>query len=239
VSPCPELAKSQETTTMQDADNRLIFILDDDPDVLATFQIILRRAGFTVVGFGEGPALLDSVRHATPACILVDVNMPGMSGLTVLKTLVERAYDGPIIMISGAGDIPMAVDAIHAGAWDFLEKPLGGDAIVESLQSSIAGWGNRRKDTTLVQWLRQFPGRTLLTQREIEILDQVIAGATSKEIARTLGISWRTVETHRSRILEKTGTRHFPELMGLILRSQTNPAPLARSKSNNPKAMSA
>lgn len=207
-------------------DNHLIFIADDEADVLATFQIVLKRAGYAVVGFPDGVSLLENIRHAKPACILLDVKMPGMSGLAVLKALVGGGYDGPIIMISGVGDIPMAMEAVHSGAWDFFEKPLDADKMVEMISNSIAGWKACRGGAAQPQ-LRPFPGRELLTSREIDVLNHVVAGATSKEVARALGISWRTVECHRSRILDKTGAKNVPELIGLVLR-----APAVRPETN-------
>lgn len=202
---------------IQQSDNRLIFIADDEPDIRATLQHVFQKERYSVLGFADGNSLLDALRHATPACILTDVKMPGKSGLEVLKALVARGYDGPILMISGAGDIPMAVDAIHNGAWDFLEKPLRGSVIVERVRQSIVGWEMCRRGARASLRLRPFPGQDLLTKRELEVLEQVVTGATSKEIGQTLGISPRTVEVHRSRISEKIGAKNLPELMRLVL----------------------
>jgi FixJ family two-component response regulator len=209
----------------QQSDNHLIFIADDEPGILAMLKHVFQREGCNVLGFGDGNSLLDALRHATPACVLIDVNMPGKSGLEVLKALVARGYDGPILMISGAGDISMAVDAIHNGAWDFLEKPLRRSVIVERVQQSIAGYEMRRRGAQGPQRLRSFRGKELLTRRETEVLEQVVIGATSKEIGRTFGISPRTVEVHRSRILEKTAAKNLSELMRLVLEG-ANPTPV-------------
>jgi len=202
---------------LQAGENRLLFIADDDPDLRATLQRIFQKEGYGVLAFDDGSSMLNALRHATPACIVIDVKMPAMSGLEVLKELVGRGYDGPILMISGAGDIPMAVEAIHNGAWDFLEKPLRAGDIIERVRQSIEGWEIYRKQAHGHPRSRPFPGQELLTRREIEVLEQVVAGATSKEIARTLGISPRTVEVHRTRIMEKVRAKNLSELMRIVL----------------------
>jgi FixJ family two-component response regulator len=144
--------------------------------------------------------------------------MPGRSGLDILKELNADEYPAPILMMSGQGDIPMAVEALKNGALDFIEKPFDSETVLSRVQDAIDAWERRRNSvgTSKIRASR-FPGRELLTQREIDVLDQISVGASSKEAARQMGISFRTVEVHRSRIMEKLGAKNSVDLMRIVL----------------------
>ncbi|MEX1083592.1 MAG: response regulator, partial [Xanthobacteraceae bacterium] len=177
-----------------------IFIVDDDPAVCDALAVIFTLEGYRVTSFGDGPSLLDAARSTTPACILLDVHMPGMSGLDVLKRLNAQHFPCPIFIISGQGDIPMAVEAIKQGALDFIEKPFDANTVVTRVCEAIDAQA-RRTQSGLGLLSYDFPGRELLTPREREVLGQIAGGASNKEAGRKLGISPRTIEVHRARIM--------------------------------------
>jgi FixJ family two-component response regulator len=156
-----------------------------------------------------------AARVRPPGCVLLDVHMPGSSGLDVLKELNARNFSAPVLIISGKGDIPMAVDAIRHGALDFIEKPFDALAVVARVRAAIDAWERRAENGgTLV---REFPGHDLLTPREHEVLQRIAQGASNKEAGRELGISPRTVEVHRARIMEKLGAKNAADLMRIVL----------------------
>jgi FixJ family two-component response regulator len=189
-----------------------IFIVDDDPAVRGTLSMILSREGYEVACFAESGPFLAAARVRSPACILLDVYLPGRSGLDILKNLNAEEYPAPILMISGKGDIPMAVEAIKHGALDFIEKPFRGSTVSASVQAAIAA-RNRRS----VNGLPEFPGRKPLTKREGEVLAQLVTGASSKEAAAQLGISPRTIEIHRAHIMGKLGAKNIADLVRIVM----------------------
>ena len=192
-----------------------IFVVDDDPSVLAVLSIILRGAGFEVTSFVEGDTFLAAARSRAPECILLDVYLPNCSGLELLRRLDAQRYPAPILIISGSGDIPTAVDAIRNGALDFIEKPFDGVALVTRVREAISAWQDRnRKDVPLTH---SFPGHDRLTAREREVLKQIAQGASNKEASRELGISPRTIEVHRARIMEKLAAKNVADLMRIVL----------------------
>ena len=191
-----------------------IFIVDDDPAVRQVLVAVFERAGYRLTCFAEGNALLAAARGRTPVCIILDVHIPGRSGLEILKDLNAQEYPAPIFIISGQGDIPMAVEAIKGGALDFIEKPFRGQEIVERVETAVSAWSNRRKAGTPSI---QFPGRQPLTPRGRDVLAHVVAGASNKEAARGLGISPRTVEVHRARIMEKLDAKNVADLMRIVM----------------------
>ncbi|HZP79279.1 MAG TPA: response regulator [Pseudolabrys sp.] len=195
-----------------------IFIVDDDPAVREMLRIVLAGADYEVVCFADGPALLASMRDATPACIILDVHIPGPSGLMVLKELRANERAMPIFIISGAGDIPMAVEAIKNGALDFIQKPFRGSEVVQRVREAIAA-SMRKKPEAPSSGVRSlhFPGMEPLTARERDVLEQIVAGASSKEAGRALGISPRTIEIHRARIMDKLGAKNAADLIRIVL----------------------
>jgi FixJ family two-component response regulator len=198
-----------------------IFVVDDDPAVRETLSVVLSSGGYEVICFADGAALLAVARNRTPACILLDVHIPGKSGLDILKELRGEDYPAPIFMISGQGDIPMAVNAIKNGALDFIEKPFRGSEIVTRLNDAITAFTRRQSasSTTKIGSLH-FPGREPLTRREREVLEQFTAGASNKEAGRTLGISPRTIEDHRANIMKKLGARNAADLIRIVMTAQ-------------------
>ncbi|WOH82083.1 response regulator [Bradyrhizobium sp. BEA-2-5] len=198
-----------------------IFVVDDDPAVRETLSVVLSTAGYNVICFADGAALLSVARSRTPAAILLDVHIPGKSGLDILKELQGEDYPAPIFMISGQGDIAMAVGAIKSGALDFIEKPFRGSEIVGRLNEAIDAYTRRQAETSASRIASlHFPGREPLTRREREVLEQFASGASNKEAGRTLGISPRTIEDHRANIMKKLGARNAADLIRIVMTAQ-------------------
>ena len=146
------------------------------------------------------------------------MNIPGKSGLDILKELHGEDYPAPIFMISGQGDISMAVNAIKSGALDFIEKPFRGSEIVARLDEAIEAYARRQAENSASRTAAlHFPGREPLTRREREVLEQFTAGASNKEAGRHLGISPRTIEDHRANIMKKLGARNAADLVRIVM----------------------
>ena len=199
-----------------------IFVVDDDPAVRDTLSMVLSAGGYEVICFADGAALLAIARTRTPSCILLDVHIPGKSGLDILKELHGEDYPAPIFMISGQGDIAMAVNAIKSGALDFIEKPFRGSEIVARLDEAIEAYARRKAENSSASRIAtmHFPGREPLTRREREVLEQFTAGASNKEAGRHLGISPRTIEDHRANIMKKLGARNAADLVRIVMTTQ-------------------
>ncbi len=193
-----------------------VFIVDDDPSVRAALDIVLSGEGFLVTSFVEGESFLSAARVRIPGCVLIDVHLPACSGLDVLRRLDAQHYPAPILVISGRGDIPTAIDAIRSGALDFIEKPFDPTNVVARVRGAIDTWANLNRDDSILA--RKFPGRERLTPRERDVLERIARGASNKEAGRELGISPRTVEVHRARIMEKLNAKNAADLMRIVLR---------------------
>jgi|SRR6476660_803189 two-component system response regulator FixJ len=192
-----------------------VFIVDDDPLVRNALSVVLSRAGYQVTGFAEGTSFLAAARSRTPTCVILDVHMPGQSGLDILKDLNAQHYPAPVFIISGAGDIPMAVEAIKNGAFDFLEKPFDATTVTTRVREAAEAWGRRANGVESLP--RTFPGYDQLTSRERDVLGQIAAGFSNKQAGRELGISPRTIEVHRARIMEKLGAKNAADLVRIVL----------------------
>jgi FixJ family two-component response regulator len=201
-----------------------IFVVDDDPAVRETLSMVLSAAGYRVICFADGAALLAVARTRSPSCILLDVHIPGKSGLDILKELHGEDYPAPIFMISGQGDIAMAVSAIRSGALDFIEKPFRGSDIVARLDEAIGAYTRRQAEDSAAKIASlHFPGREPLTRREREVLEQFASGSSNKEAGRRLGISPRTIEDHRANIMKKLGARNAADLIRIVMTTPRNP----------------
>jgi two-component system response regulator FixJ len=194
-----------------------IFIVDDDPAVRDALSVVFTLEGYHVTGFSEGGSFLAAARARTPVCIILDVHMPGRSGLDILKELNAQHYGAPIFIISGQGDIPMAVEAIKNGALDFIEKPFDAETVLGRVKEATQAWAVRAQGETADLAKIQFPGHEMLTPREREVLGQIAGGASNKEAGRQLGISPRTIEVHRARIMEKLGAKNAADLVRIVL----------------------
>lgn len=197
---------------------KVIYIVDDDPAVRDALSVVFDLEGYRVYAYDTGDAFLEAARRQQPACVILDVHMPGKSGLDILKALNAQHYPAPIFIISGQGDIPMAVSAIKFGAFDFIEKPFDAETVVQRIEEALEAAARRHNGHDDKHGADvDFPGRDLLTPRELEVLGQITAGASNKEAGRQLGISPRTIEVHRARIMEKLGARNAADLVRIVL----------------------
>ncbi|MBA4226515.1 MAG: DNA-binding response regulator [Hyphomonas sp.] len=192
-------------------DTRLIHLVDDDEAIRHSASFMLRHAGFRVKTYVDGVAFLDQVEEAEKGCILLDVQMPKMDGLQVQEVLNERGVAMPVIVLTGHGDVAVAVRAMKAGAVDFVEKPYAKQTLVEALTRAFERLEARRKEEVLADEARGLIEH--LTAREKEVLLGLVDGQTNKEIAISLDISPRTVEIHRANVMEKMGASNLSTVL--------------------------
>jgi two-component system CheB/CheR fusion protein len=193
----------------------VVFIIDDDSGVRGAIRGMLENNGHLVEDYEDGESFLEVYRPGRNACLLIDANLPGISGLDLLKRLKEAGRLMPAVMITGQSDVAMAVEAMKAGASDFLEKPIHS---VELLAGVGRALEVSRDSGKLLEWRQEAADHLVgLTRRQHQVMEMVLAGHPSKNIAADLGISQRTVENHRASIMKKTGTRSLPALARLAL----------------------
>ncbi|MHB8256159.1 MAG: response regulator transcription factor [Acidiferrobacterales bacterium] len=200
-----------------------VFLVDDDAAVRDALGVLFRTEGFAVCAYESAEDFLATCPPDVCGCLVLDLHMPGMSGIELQKALSEQNILLPVIFLTGHGDIPMSVRALKAGAVDFLEKPANPDVLLARVRDALAQDSRRRTVSAEQAALGALYDR--LTVREREILIQVAEGKTSKEIARSLGISPRTVEVHRSHIMGKLGADSLADLIriGQLCASATFP----------------
>lgn len=197
----------------------IVFVVDDDDRVRDLIQTMLREAGHRVETFADSEAFLTEFRAEGQDCLLVDAYLPGMNGLDLLRQLQTRGDAPASIMITGGSDIQTAVEAMKAGALDFIEKPIGRDILLSIVRRALAtAKDTERRSARLNVAAKHIAG---LTSRQHQIMDLVLAGHPSKNIAADLGISQRTVENHRAAIMKKTGAHSLPELARLAVAAAT------------------
>ena len=194
-----------------------VFIVDDDATMRDALSIIFSRAGYRVTGFADAETFLSAARNHTPAGVVLDLHLPDKSGLAVLKELDARHFSAPIFIVTGDSDVGHAVEAVKNGAFDYLVKPLDVRSVVVRMDGAVADFNRDAHPNGHNTSASKFPGRELLTPREHEVLMQIAAGASNKEVGRCLGISPRTVEVHRARIMEKIGARNAADLVRIVL----------------------
>ena len=201
--------------------NKTVFVVDDDAAVRKGLTFLLRAAGYTVDAFPSALSFLEDYDPRRGGCLLLDVQMPRMTGVELQQQLNVRGWRLPVIFITGHGTVSLAIAAIKAGAFDFVENPLREEALLECIESAL-----NRHDTAHEERLEraQLEARVaFLTEREREVLDLVAAGEPNKVIARHLGISFRTVELHRAHIIEKLQARSLSDLIRMAIIMKTHP----------------
>jgi len=188
-----------------------VFVVDDDPAIREALQSLLRSVGLRVELFDSVPAFLAAKKPDVPSCLVLDVRLPGKSGLEFQDDLRTANIPLPIIFITGHGDIRMSVRAMKAGAVEFLTKPFRDQELLDAIQSAIARDRTRRQRNALLLTLRE--GFTSMTPREREVMAFVVAGHRNKEIASEIGVSEVTVKAHRAQVMRKMGAASLADLI--------------------------
>jgi FixJ family two-component response regulator len=188
-----------------------VYIVDDDEAVRNSLKLLMKSIGLEAVAFASASAYLESFNPDQPGCIVLDVRMPGMSGLEMQHELNRRHAITPVIFITGHGDIPMAVEAMQNGAFDFLAKPFRDQDLIDRVQRALASDARTREAFRSVGVIRH--KFETLTPREREVMNLVVRGKPNKVCAAELGVSQRTVEIHRARVMEKMGADSLAQLV--------------------------
>lgn len=200
---------------------RHIYIVDDDDAVRESLSLLLEAIGHQVRTFGSAKDFLDAAPGLTAGCLIADIRMPEMDGLELQFALKERALQFPLIVITGHGDVPMAVRAMKAGALDFIEKPFATPTLLASVEAALSRLGAADQPDPVAR--AALERLELLSPREREVLEGLLAGLPNKTIAYDLAISPRTVEIHRARVMDKMGARSLSELIRLSLSAGLQP----------------
>ena len=189
---------------------RTVHVVDDDAAIRRSLELLLDAAGFEVISYDTPLAFLDAALGLAPGCVLLDIKMPGTDGLELQGLLLKENVRLPVIVMTGHGDVQSAVRAMKAGAVDFLEKPYSDELLLNAIEAAlgrIGGPDDDREAAVAAQLI------ATLSRREREVLDALVAGRANKVIAFDLGISVRTVEVHRARMMERLGVRHLSQAM--------------------------
>jgi FixJ family two-component response regulator len=202
----------------------MVYVVDDDPSVRSLLTRLVRSVGLTVQAFSSSQEFLESVRSEGPACLILDVRLPGLSGLDLQERLAEADPDISIIFITGFGSVPQSVRAMKAGAVDYLEKPFENQALLDAVQRAL--------DVSRLAHLRRRELREIgdrvksLTTREYEVLVRVAAGLANKQVADELALSEKTVKIHRANVMRKMQAQTFAELVRMVEKLKLPPVPL-------------
>lgn len=198
-----------------------LYIVDDDQAVRDGLTALLTVSGFALETFDSAESFLAAIERNTPGCAILDIRMPGMNGLELQRELKRRHIAIPVIIITGHGEVPLAVAALKAGAVDFLEKPFDSDSLLASIDEALRRGAVSRSSPfdreTIATRVAQ------LTPREREVMDLVVAGNPNKVVANRLGIAVRTVEIHRAKVMDKTEARNLSELIRMTILLEQNP----------------
>lgn len=191
-----------------------VYIVDDDSAVRDALRLLMKSVGLACETFASAPDFLARYDERCYGCLIADVRMPQISGLELQKILNERGASLPIIFVTGHGDVPKAVDAMQGGALDFIQKPFGDEELLARVEAALKLAEEQR--ATALESARIRKCIDSLTPREREVMDKVVTGRSNKVIAFDLGVSQRTVELHRARVMQKMGTRSLAELVHMI-----------------------
>jgi two-component system response regulator FixJ len=200
----------------------VVHVVDDDEAVRDSLAVLIESAGYAVQSYASGSQFVASLPTQATGCVVTDVRMPEMDGLALQKRLAELGFRLPVIVMTGHGDVPIAVEALKAGAADFLEKPFDDVQLLGAVADAIAASERTHDEAAAVAVIAR--RIETLTPREREVLHLLVAGLPNKTIAYDLGSSPRTVEVHRARIMEKMNARSLPELVRMTIAVEANAA---------------
>jgi two-component system, LuxR family, response regulator FixJ len=192
-----------------------VFVIDDDEAVRNSLRLLLKSIGLPVRAYASAKEFLPSYDEHQPGCLVLDIRMPGMSGLELLQQLNLRGAIIPVVFISGHGDIPMAVEAMQNGAFDFLQKPFRDQDLIDRVQRALERDASVRAQLRATDKIREHFAS--LTPREREVLELVTSGKPNKVMAADLGVSQRTIEIHRARVMEKMQARSLAQLVRMMI----------------------
>jgi FixJ family two-component response regulator len=194
-----------------EVDEPVVFVVDDDAAARDAIESLLQSVGLPVETFGSASEFLQRGVSDRPCCLVLDVRLPGMSGIELQRSLISNGANIPIIFITGHGDIPMSVEAMKAGAMEFLTKPFRGQELLDAIHNAIGrNRTTRQEETRLADLQRRLDALTL---RERQVMHRVIAGLLNKQIAAELGASERTIKIHRANVMRKMGAESLPDLV--------------------------
>ena len=198
--------------------NSLVFLIDDDASVRKGVSRLLRSAGYNSEAFGSASDFLTREQHSGPACVIVDVRMPGINGIDLQDVLIQRRREEQLVFITGHGNIAMCAQAMKSGAIDFLPKPFRDTELLDCVERALARSADqRRREAEKAEARRRLD---LLTPREFEVMQLVVTGMLNKQIASELGTAEKTVKVHRGRVMKKLDATTVPELMRLVEMAQ-------------------
>jgi FixJ family two-component response regulator len=213
--------------------NGVVFVIDDDPSVRKGLARLLRSVGYEHEAFESAADFLARPPHSGPSCVIVDVQMPDLSGMAFQETLIRQRREEQLVFITGHGDIPMCAQAMKAGAVDFLRKPFRDDELLQCVQKALARSAEERRQSAQKNDARRL--LDLLTPREFEVMELVITGMLNKQIAGELGTAEKTVKVHRGRMMQKLSVTSVAELMRLVQKACLTPAEESRSEVSKTK----
>ncbi|HVY79589.1 MAG TPA: response regulator transcription factor [Steroidobacteraceae bacterium] len=195
-----------------------VYIIDDDNGVRTSIRVLMKSVGLPAATFASAQEFLASYNPAMAGCVVLDIRMPGMSGMELQEALNERGAVIPVIFVTGHGDVPMAVEAMRHGAFDFLQKPFRDQDLIDRVQAALARDRETREE--LKEHSRIRARIATLTPREKEVLDLLTVGKANKMMAQDLGLSQRTVEIHRAHVMEKMGAKSVAQLVRMVMELQ-------------------
>lgn len=202
-----------------------VFVVDDDEAVCRALRLLIKSAGMNAQTYASAEQFLDGYKPSRPGCLLLDIQMPGMNGLALQEQLAQRKLKIPVIIITGHGDVPMAVRAMKLGAVDFIEKPFRDQALLDHIKRAIDQDAQDRRDQAELDQIEQRLG--LLSRRERQVMDLVVTGKLNKVIAYKLGIAQKTVEFHRANVMRKMRVKSLAELVQLAVKAGAPESPPA------------
>ncbi len=220
----PTAAPGGESTSVERAQaTPVVFVVDDDVSVRESLELLIRHAGWRVETFASAQEFLACPPADSASCLVLDVSLPGLSGLELQKHVASDRTDMPIIFITGYGDIPMTVQAMKAGAVEFLTKPFGDDVLLGAIRNALERSHAERGQQAEFRALRE--GYASLSRREREVMARVVSGRLNKQVAADLGISEITVKAHRGRVMRKMHADSLPDLVNMAARLRLPVAP--------------